>query len=60
MKNLDKLEEKLQRDINYKFYSLTEFKKNVKDKDPFMLEILKDEKILIRGDENELRAISES
>ena len=57
VKKLDRLEEKLQRDINYKLYSFNDFKKNTKEKEPFVLEILKDKKIMIIGDENELRKI---
>jgi predicted nucleotidyltransferase len=60
IKELDKLEEKLQREINYKFYTLNNFKKEVKEKEPFISEILKDKKIMLIGDENELRKISKS
>ena len=58
VKKLDKLEEKLQRDINYKLYALNEFKKDVRENEPFVLEVLKDKKIMIIGDEDELRKIS--
>lgn len=58
VKKLDKLEEKLQRDINYKLYTLNEFKKDVRESEPFVLEVLKDKKIMIIGDEDELRKIS--
>lgn len=58
IKELDKLEEKLQREINYKLYSFSDFKRDIREKEPFILEILKDKKIMIIGDENELRAIS--
>ncbi len=58
VKNLDKLEEKLQRDINYKLYTLNEFKKDVRENEPFVLEVLRDKKIMIIGDEDELRKIS--
>lgn len=44
VKKLDKLEEKLQREINYKLYTPGEFKKNIKERDPFILEILKEKK----------------
>lgn len=56
---LDKLEERLQREINYKLYSSKDFKKEVAEKEPFIMGILKDRKIMIIGDENELRAASE-
>ncbi len=58
VKKLDKLEEKLQRDINYKLYTLNEFKKDVRESEPFVLEVLKDKKIMIIGNEDELRKIS--
>lgn len=58
IRGLDKLEEKLQREINYKLYTLKEFKKEVKEKEPFILEILKDKKTMVVGDESKLRKIS--
>jgi predicted nucleotidyltransferase len=58
IKELDRLEGKLQREINYKLYTLKEFKKEVKENEPFVLEILRDKKVMIVGDENELREIS--
>lgn len=57
VKSLDKLEEKLLRDINYKLYKLSEFKKDVRENEPFVLEVLRDKKIMIIGDEGELRKI---
>lgn len=57
VKRLDKLEEKLQRDINYKLYTLNEFKKDVREGEPFVLEVLRDKKIMIIGEEDELRKI---
>jgi predicted nucleotidyltransferase len=58
VKKLDKLEEKLQREINYKLYTLKDVKKEINDEEPFILEILKNKKIMLIGDENELRKIS--
>jgi len=58
IKELDKLEEKLQREINYKLYTLEEFKKEVEEKEPFILEVLRDNKIMLMGDEGELRKVS--
>ncbi len=58
VKRLDRLEEKLQRDINYKLYTLNEFKKDVRESEPFVSEVLKDKKMMIIGDEDELRKIS--
>lgn len=58
IKKLDRLEEKLQREINYKLYKLKEFAKDVKQDEPFVLEILKEKKIILIGDGNALRKIS--
>jgi len=57
IKELDKLEYALNREINYKLYSLKEFKSEIKEKEPFLSEILRDKKIMIIGEENELREI---
>ena len=59
IKELDRLEKKLQREINYKLYTLKGFKKELKEKEPFILEILRDKKVMLIGDENELREISQ-
>jgi predicted nucleotidyltransferase len=55
---LDKLEEKFQREINYKVYTLQKLKKEIKAQVPFILEILRDKQIVLIGDKNELRKIS--
>lgn len=57
IKEFDRLEEQLKREINYKLYALSDFKNEVKQKEPFILEILKDKKIMIIGKEDELRKI---
>ena len=57
IKELDKLEEVLRREINYRLFSLKDFKKEIKEKEPFFLEILKDKKIMLKGEEDELREI---
>ena len=58
IKELDRLERVLKREINYKLYTLQEFKEETKEREPFILEILKDKKIMLIGDENGLRKIS--
>jgi len=58
IKELDKLEERLQREINYKLYTLKDLKKEIGEKVPFILEILRNKKVMIIGDETELRKIS--
>ncbi len=57
IKELDKLEDALNRQINYKLYSLEDFKKEIKGKEPFLLEILRDKKIMLIGEEDELRKV---
>lgn len=57
VKKIDRLEEKLQREINYKLYSFSDFKKDIKEKEPFISEILRDKIIMILGEEDELRKI---
>jgi len=59
IRELDKLEEQLQREINYKLYTLKEFRKEVEGRMPFLVEILRDKKVVVIGDEGELRKISE-
>src|SRR3989338_4067826 len=53
IKDFDHLEELLKRDINYKLYTLNDFKKEIKQKEPFLVNILKDKKIMLIGDEND-------
>jgi len=57
IKKLDSLEEKLKREINYKLYSFSDFKKEVKEKEPFIIRILKDKKIMLMGDKSDLQKI---
>ena len=59
IRELDRLEEQLQREINYKLYTLKEFRKEVEGRAPFLVEILRDKKVMIIGDETELRKISQ-
>jgi len=58
IKELDRLEKKLQREINYKLYSIIEFKKEVAKKEPFILYILRNKKVMLIGNENGLQKIS--
>lgn len=58
IKELDKLEKKLQREINYKLYSIIELKKEITKKEPFILDILRNKKVMLIGDENGLQKIS--
>ena len=54
---LDQLERVLKREINYKLYSLKQFKDELKEKEPFLLEILRDKIIIIKEEEYGLREI---
>jgi len=55
IKEFDKLEKLLKREVNYKLYTSDGFKKEVRQKEPFLLSLLKDRKIMLIGPENELR-----
>ena len=59
IEELDELEKKIRREISYKIYSFKELKNEIKEKEPFTLEILRDKKIMLTGSVNELRKISE-
>ena len=54
---LDAIEELLRREVNYKLYTINIFKKELKEVEPFLENILKEKKIMLIGDENELRKI---
>ena len=54
---LDNLEEKLQREINYKIYTYKNLKKEITEREPFIIDILRDKKIMLVGRENELSKI---
>ena len=57
IKELDSLEDKFQREINYKLYTVKELKKEIEEKEPFIIEIIKSKKIMLIGNEDELRKI---
>ena len=57
IKGFDRLEELLKREVNYKFYTLSDFKEEIRQKEPFLLNILQGKKIMLIGDENDLRKI---
>jgi len=54
IEEIDKLEKKLQREINYAIYEKEDFKKKKKEGNSFILDILKEKKIFLIGDENGL------
>ncbi len=47
-------EKKCQREINYSLYDYDDFIKKKKEKNPFILDVLKQAKIFLIGDENDL------
>ena len=49
MQEIDDLEMRLQREINYNIYSREEFKQRIKRKDSFILNILKGPKTVLKG-----------
>lgn len=55
---LDSLEKKLQREINYKIYNYNNLEKEITEKEPFIINILEDKKIMLVGSENEIPKIS--
>ena len=57
IKKLDRLEQVLKREINYKLYTLNEFRRVLRNKEPFVSEIVRDKKTMVIGDEDELRKI---
>jgi predicted nucleotidyltransferase len=57
IKKLDRLEQVLKREINYKLYTLNEFRRALRNKEPFISEVVRDKKITVVGDEDKLRKI---
>lgn len=54
IKILRSLEERLSREINYTLLSPREFKSRIKNKDPFITNVMKEKKIMVIGDTLEL------
>ena len=54
---INKLEKKINREINYVLYTLIELRNRINKKDTFMMNVLNDEIIMLYGEENELRGI---
>lgn len=59
VRDFEKLEGNLMREINYKLFTFEEFLESVRQKDAFLSGILKDQKTMLIGEENELRKIVE-
>lgn len=52
---IKKLEKKLSREINYVLFEPREFRERIKNKDPFVSNVLKEPKIMLVGNLNEFR-----
>ena len=50
---ISRLESKIGREINYSLYSVQDIQKRKKEKDDFILSVLKEKKIILVGDEND-------
>ena len=57
IREFDKLEKELKREINFQVYSQKAFEDGIK-KNPFLKEILSDKKIIVMGSEDELQRLS--
>ena len=49
LKKVSQLEKKIRREINYKLYSEPEYRRTLQRKDPFLQEVLRDKKIVLKG-----------
>jgi len=49
-----KIEDKLDREINYSLYGKEDFKNKKKEKEPFIMDLIKNKKVFLAGDINEL------
>jgi predicted nucleotidyltransferase len=54
LRELNKLEKVLRREINYSIFRRDEFKYKMKDKDPFIIDLVKNPKIFLVGNLNDL------
>lgn len=52
IKSVRQIEEDLSREINYVLLTPDEFKKRIKEKDPFVTNVLKEDKIMLVGEES--------
>lgn len=57
---LSRVKKELIREINYFVFPLQEYKKRIRQNDHFLTSVLKDKKIFIVGDENDLITVSKS
>ena len=59
IRDFEKLEKNLSREINYRLFTSTEFANGIRQKDAFLLRILNEQKIMLVGEKNELQQIVE-
>jgi len=52
---IKKLENKVSREVNYVLFEPKEFRERIKNKDPFITNVLKEQKIMLIGDLDEYR-----
>jgi len=57
IRDFEKLEKNLSREINYRLFTSTEFVNGIRQKDAFLLTILNEQKIMLVGEINDLRQI---
>lgn len=55
IQNVNRLEEKLKREINYHLFSVKEVRKKMKNNNEFVERVLKESKIILKGNLDELR-----
>jgi predicted nucleotidyltransferase len=54
LREISQLEKVLKREVNYSIFQRGEFNRKAKEKDPFISDLLKNPKIFLIGDENDL------
>lgn len=59
IKELDRLEETIKREVNFRLYAEGEFKNKIAAGDPFLNNLIREKKPWLIGDEDELRKIVE-
>jgi predicted nucleotidyltransferase len=54
---INKIEKETAREINFRIFEQNNFEKNIKEKNSFILNIIKNKKIFLKGDEKDFRKI---
>ena len=54
LREINQLEKVLKREVNYSIFQRDEFKHKLKDKDPFIKDLLKNPRIFLVGDQNDV------